>query len=387
MKTFSQAIKCYATESLKRTALYDFHVANGGKMVPFAGYEMAVLYSDMGLEESHMWCREHAAMFDVGHMGQLWITGADREAFLESISPGNIKDLKVGRSRLTQFTNENGGIEDDTIITKRDGYIYEVINAACVDSDMKLINKAIKNFKGDVKIELIPDRALIALQGPKAAAIVDELCPTDLSKQPFMSQITGTIDGIENCFLSRLGYTGEDGYEISVPNKYATKLAEKFLSYDEVKNAGLAPRDSLRLESGLCLYGSDMSKTWSVIESNLSWTIGKRRKQEANFPGAKVILDHLKNGTKVLRVGFTMDGQRVARPHYKIYDPANPKKQIGEVTSGTYSFCSKQPVGMCYVDTKFSKTGSAILVDVRGKVLPGKVAEMPFTPSGYYRGE
>ncbi|EXX59023.1 glycine decarboxylase subunit T [Rhizophagus irregularis DAOM 197198w] len=263
-------------EPLKKTPLYDFHVENGGKMVPFAGWSMPVQYSSLGVLASHLHTRENASLFDVSHMLQMRLTGRDRVSFLEKLVVADLEELPVDNSILSVFTNENGGIIDDTVICKHNDHIHIVSNAACADKDTTHIRKEINKFQqrgGDVNLKIIDDHALLALQGPKAASVLQELCDKDLSDFMFMTARHLNIKGFD-CHVTRSGYTGEDGFEIGVPSPASVHLANLLLKYPSVQLAGLGARDSLRLEAGLCLYGHDLDETTTPVEAGLTWTIG-----------------------------------------------------------------------------------------------------------------
>mmetsp|Transcript_7304 Transcript_7304/g.27336 ORF Transcript_7304/g.27336 Transcript_7304/m.27336 type:complete len:380 (-) Transcript_7304:1860-2999(-) len=372
------------SSSLKRTALHSFHKSLGAQLVPFAGWHMPVVYKDMNISASHMYCRENAGLFDVSHMGQLKISGKNRYKYVESLVPGNILDLKPGNARLTQLTNEKGGIRDDTIITKRanEDKLYMVVNAGCADADLKYMYEQLEKWS-DVSIELLPERSLLALQGPKAVDVLQRMVKYDLADLGFMSQADITVNGFEHCYVSRCGYTGEDGFEISVPSEHAEALAQEFLKHD-VAPIGLGARDTLRLEAGLCLMGQDMTEDITPIEAGLKFTVGKRRREEGNFPGAEVIVKQFEEGTDRVRVGFTMDeSKRAPRTHYPIRNENGD--EIGEVTSGTVSPCLQKPIGMGYIATPLSSVGNKINIDIRGQLYAATVTALPFVPTTFYR--
>lgn len=384
-------LKVSATQ---RTALYDFHVAQlRAKMVPFAGYEMPVEYKETvgGVLKEHMQCRNAAALFDVSHMGQLRFTGADRLEFLNQLVVADVPGLKEKSAVLSLITNAKGGIIDDTIITKFHDHIFMVVNAGCKDKDLAHIREHLRAFtaKGkQVTLEELTDRSLLAVQGPKAAAIVQKLFRgTNLSSVKFMTATYAPLNLLHSTevILSRCGYTGEDGFEISVLSKYAVQFADLLLtaSEGELKPAGLGARDSLRLEAGLCLYGHDLNEDISPIEAALGWTVAPSKKTLGGFLGSDLTRMHLKEGTKRKRVGFVMPPGPSAREGVQVF--SQDGRQIGAVTSGTFSPVLKFGIGMAYVETASSALGTAIQLEVRGKKLPGTISKMPFVPSRYYK--
>jgi len=363
-------------ETLKTVPLDALHRSLGARMVPFAGYEMPVQYA--GILAEHTACRTQAALFDVSHMGQGSLIGEGAAAALERLVPGDIAGLKPSRQRYTLLTNAQGGILDDLMVANMGDRLFLVVNAACKDQDFAHIAA---NLPAGVTLARHDDRALLALQGPAAASVLARFAP-DAAAMPFMGVATLAVAGIP-CLISRSGYTGEDGYEISVPADRAEELAKKLLAEPEVAPAGLGARDSLRLEAGLCLYGSDIDTTTTPVEAGLVWTIGKRRRTEWNFPGADVVRDQLENGTKRLRVGLRPDGRAPARAHTDITDASGAI--IGTVTSGTFGPTLGAPVAMGYVARAHAADGTAVSLTVRGKPLPARVAPMPFVPHRYVR--
>ncbi|KAF9199850.1 hypothetical protein BGZ49_009979 [Haplosporangium sp. Z 27] len=372
-----------ANEALKKTVLHDYHVENGGKMVPFAGWSMPVQYSNLGVGASHNWTRSNASVFDVSHMLATRITGKDRVKFYETITVADIENLPVGSSTLSVFTNENGGIIDDTIICKHQESLYVVSNAGCADKDLAHIRAQLKEFQnkgGDVELNIIDDHSLIALQGPQAAPVLESLIGKDLRDLPFMDARFITIKGID-CHVARSGYTGEDGFEISVPNSDAVELTRLLVSDPRVELAGLGARDSLRLEAGLCLYGHDLDDTITPVEAGLTWTIGKRRRTEGGFLGAAKIQDQLKNGVSRRRIGLVVQGAP-AREGAQIF--ANGEL-VGKVTSGCPSPSTKKNIAMGYVKNGLHKSGTELEVEVRGRKQKAVVTKMPFVPAGYHK--
>jgi aminomethyltransferase len=373
----------------KQTPLYDFHVQHGGKMVEFAGWSLPVQYNDFGIIDSCLHTRSKASLFDVSHMGQLEIFGRDREAFVESITVGDLAALDIGESRLSLFTNNNGGIIDDTIITKRTDSVQLILNAGCVEKDLEHIQSCRGKFSGDVELVFHGSHSLIALQGPEAMSVLQPLIiNVDLSRMPFMTfKDNIEIAGISGCNISRSGYTGEDGFEISIPSDDGVNhLAKKLLEHDAVRLAGLGARDTLRIEAGLCLYGSDITESTTPVEAGLAWTITKRRRQEGGgFPGDKIILDQIKNGARRKRVGLVVQNGPPARHDNNIFDSINSQSVIGITTSGTFSPSLGKAVAMGYVHSEHSAIGTNLVVEVRGKRNPVNVTKMPFVKANYYR--
>ncbi|XP_026115375.1 aminomethyltransferase, mitochondrial-like [Carassius auratus] len=371
---------------LKKTPLYDFHRAQGGKMVEFAGWSMSVQYKDSHIN-THMHTRQHCSIFDVSHMLQTKVHGRDRVKFIESLIVGDIAELKDNQGTLSLFTNTKGGIMDDLIVTKTDqGYLYVVSNAGCADKDSAHMQARLQEFKAaghDVDLEFM-EESLIALQGPSMAQVLQKGVGDDLRKLTFMTSVLTPVFGIQGCRVTRCGYTGEDGVEISVPSEDVVSLTEKLLADGEVKLAGLGARDSLRLEAGLCLYGNDIDETTTPVEASLVWTIGKRRRQAQDFPGADIIVPQIKAKTLRKRVGLISAGPPV-RQHTPIL--SSDGRVIGEVTSGCPSPCLKQNVAMGYVEAGFSKVGTSIQVEVRKKAVQAVVSKMPFVPTKYYMGQ
>ena len=367
-----------AGESPKRTPLHDLHRELGGKMVPFAGYEMPVQYP-AGILKEHLHTRAKAGLFDVSHMGQLRIRGDAAAKAIESLIPGDIQGLAEGGMRYTQLTNDRGGIRDDLMVTNAGDHLFVIVNAACKDADVAHLRAGLPHCR----IEQLEDRALIALQGPAAAVVLARHAAADVGRMKFMSAAPVAIDGID-CFVSRSGYTGEDGYEISAPGSRIVALAEALLAEPEVAPIGLGARDSLRLEAGLCLYGHDINETTTPVEAGLTWSIGKRRREEGGFPGDAVIRDQIANGARRKRVGIALEGRAPAREHTELTDEQGGR--IGEVTSGGFGPSVGGPVAMGYVDAAHAAVGTPVKATVRGKPLPARVAKLPFVEQRYYRG-
>lgn len=371
---------------LKRTPLYDLHVALGAKMVPFAGYEMPVQYS-LGVMKEHLHCREAAGLFDVSHMGQVILRSENPDvakAALERLIPQDVLGLGEGRQRYGFFTNAAGGIEDDLMFANRGDHLFVVVNAACKEADVARMRE---DLEPEVTVKLLENRALLALQGPKAEAVLAEHHPM-VSEMRFMDVATVPIAGAE-CWVSRSGYTGEDGYEISVPVAAAADLARALLEHDDVEAIGLGARDSLRLEAGLCLYGHDIDDTTSPVEAGLTWGIQKARRsagaREGGFPGADRILSELAEGVSRQRVGLKPDGRAPMREGTALFATEAATDPVGTVTSGGFGPSVNGPVAMGYVETAHSQVGTALFGEVRGKRLPVTVASLPFVAAGFKR--
>jgi len=359
---------------LKRTPLYDVHVARGAKMVPFAGYEMPVQYP-VGIIAEHLHTRTQAGLFDVSHMGQVRLSGSSPDIALETLVPGELRGLAPGRMRYTLMLNDSGGIIDDLMVTRVEDGLVLVVNAACKDTDIAHLRTELGRI---VVIDVLGDRALLALQGPAAAAVLERLLP-GVATMPFLSGAA-----IGEFFVTRSGYTGEDGFEISIPSAQAAEWAERLLSEPEVAPAGLGARDTLRLEAGLCLYGHDIDESTNPIEAGLAWTIGKRRRDEGGFPGAAAILATLASGSGRRRVGILPDGRAPARDGTIITDPAG--NEIGAVTSGGFGPTVGGPIAMGYVAAEFAAIGTPLNLLVRDVPRPARVVKLPFVATRYYRG-
>jgi len=366
------------SKDLKKTPLDSLHRELGGKMVPFAGYDMPVQYP-AGILSEHTHTREQASLFDVSHMGQAAIRGTDPVAALEALVPGDLQALSHGQMRYTMFTNDQGGILDDLMVTRRGDHLFLIVNAACKEQDFEHMQAHLGEGN---ELEIMEDRALLALQGPQAAAVLGRLAPA-ARLMNFMTSEPLSIGDIP-CIISRSGYSGEDGYEISLPAEEAERLARLLLDEPEVRAAGLGSRDSLRLEAGLCLYGSDIDETTTPIEAGLIWTISKRRREEGGFPGASVVQDQIANGALRRRVGIKPDGKAPARAHTEITDTEG--NTIGEITSGGFGPSVGGPVAMGYVKIPFAKAETPINLMVRGKAQPARVFKLPFSEHRYFKG-
>ena len=362
---------------LQRTALHGLHLALGAKMVPFAGYDMPVQYPD-GIITEHQHTRSQASLFDVSHMGQVRLRGADAAAALESLVPGDLRALQPGEMRYTLLTNDAGGIRDDLIVTNGGDHLFVVVNAGCKLADIAYLRATLPDR---VVIEPLTDRALLALQGPAAAAVMARLAPASGTLK-FMQAHAMDVAGFA-CFVTRSGYTGEDGFEISVADTDARILAERLLDEPGVRAAGLGARDTLRLEAGLCLYGHDIDPTTTPIEAGLAWTIGKRRRGEGGFPGAAIILAQLRDGPPRKRVGLKPEGRAPAREHTAIHDSG--ARNIGEVTSGGFGPTVGWPIAMGYVTKEFAAPGTMVNLMVRDVARPAQVVALPFLPPRYFK--
>jgi aminomethyltransferase len=371
---------------LSFTPLHDWHVEAGARMVPFAGYSMPVQYTD-GILTEHNFTREKAGLFDVSHMGQALLVALDRDhetvaRALERLVPADILNLKPGQQRYTQLLNEEGGILDDLMVTRpvdprRAGTLVLVVNAACKAADFAHIEASLDN---EINLVRRDDRALIALQGPAAARTLAQHVP-GIAKIPFMSAVEAEFDA-KPVEISRSGYTGEDGYEISVPASRVVQVWSALMRSEAVKAIGLGARDSLRLEAGLCLYGHDIDTTTSPVEAGLTWSIQKRRRETGGFPGFSRILRELREGPPRLRVGIRPDGRQPAREGTEIF---SGDRKIGIVTSGGFGPTVQAPVAMGYVEAAFAKPDTPLTLLVRGKELPARVSAMPFAPHRYFR--
>ncbi|MGK9236382.1 glycine cleavage system aminomethyltransferase GcvT [Inquilinus limosus] len=367
---------------LQRTPLFDLHVELGAKLVPFAGYEMPVQYP-AGILKEHLHTRAEAGLFDVSHMGQAWLEaepGEDVAALIETLVPGDIAGLAPGRIRYSLLLNDEGGILDDLMITRSPdpALLFLVVNAACKDADFAHIAT---KLAGRARLVRLDDRALIALQGPKAAEVLARHAfgADDLA---FMESGSFALDRVE-CLISRSGYTGEDGFEISAPAEEAERIARFLLSEPEVAPIGLGARDSLRLEAGLCLYGHDIDTTTTPVEAGLAWTIGKRRRAEGGFPGADRILKQLAEGPARKRVGLKPEGRAPAREGTPIL--SSDGREIGRVTSGGFGPTVGGPVAMGYVEAGFAAAGTPVSLLIRDKAHPAVVAALPFVAPNFHR--
>ena len=362
--------------NLKLTPLDALHRKLDAKMAAFAGYDMPVSYP-LGVMKEHEHTRAAASLFDVSHMGQVLLRGDNVIAAIESIVPGDIQGLTNHGTRYTLLTNDQGGIRDDLMVSRLNDTIYAVVNAGCKVQDLAYIRERIGN---QVEIEELTDKALLAIQGPKASEVLSRFVPA-VRHMSFMSIAEFHINDIP-CLITRSGYTGEDGYEISLPASDAENFAHLLLGEDELQFAGLGARDSLRLEAGLCLYGNDIDTTTTPIEAGLTWVIGKNRRQAGAFPGADIIIDQIANKPARKRVGIKPDGRAPARAGTEITDmDGNP---IGSITSGGFGPSVGGPVAMGYVKTEFSTPETPVQLIVRGKAMPAQTIKLPFVPHRYF---
>lgn len=372
------------TETLAKTPLHALHLELGAKMVPFAGYDMPVQYP-LGVLKEHLHTRDQAGLFDVSHMGQIRLRGSDAGQALETLVPVDIIDLPVGLQRYAVFTDTNGGILDDLMVARLGpDELMLVVNAACKDQDLAHLRQ---HIGGQCEIEpLFEARALLALQGPAAAEVLGRLAP-EVKKMTFMQFDNVRLEGVE-CYVSRSGYTGEDGYEISVPADKAEALARALLAQPEVQPIGLGARDSLRLEAGLCLYGHDMSSATTPIEASLGWALSKVRRADGaragGFPGAERIYAQQRDGVAQKRVGLLPQERVPVREGAEIVDADGAV--IGRVTSGGFGPSLGGPVAMGYLPADKAALDTDVWAMVRGKRVPMKVARTPFVPQRYYRG-
>jgi aminomethyltransferase len=357
-----------------RTGLYDLHLELGAKMVPFAGYEMPVQYP-MGVLKEHLHTRAAAGLFDVSHMGQV-ILPITAVAALEALVPVDIAGLGLNRQRYAMFTNEAGGILDDLMVANRGDHLFVVVNAACKGADIAHLRAHIEG------VTEVTDRALLALQGPAAEAALARLVP-GVAAMRFMDVGTFGWQGAD-LWISRSGYTGEDGFEISVPDAVAVAFARALLDQPEVAPIGLGARDSLRLEAGLCLYGHDIDTTTTPVEAGLTWAIQKRRRAEGGFPGAERILRELTEGPVRLRMGLRPEGRAPMREGVEIFAEATGGAPIGRVTSGGFGPSIEAPMAMAYLPAGLA-LGTTVYGEVRGKRLPATIVAMPFQPNTYKR--
>ncbi|KAL0954353.1 hypothetical protein HGRIS_003347 [Hohenbuehelia grisea] len=380
--------RAYATASsseLRRTPLYDFHVRNGAKIVDFAGWQMPLQYGEVGQVAAHNHTRTSASLFDVSHMVQSQFRGPGAAEFLQRLTPASLESLSPYTSTLSVMLNEQGGIIDDLIITKHaeDAY-YVVTNAGRRDRDLSWIQKQLNEWKGGkIDWELLEGWGLLALQGPQSASFLQSLTSFDLKQLTFGKTAYIPIEGF-NLHVARGGYTGEDGFEISIPPKQTEEFTELIYKNPPVQLAGLGARDSLRIEAGMCLYGNDLDEETSVVEAGLSWVVGKSRKQSLDCIGAERVLKDLKNGPPRRRVGFVVEGAP-ARQGAKIFAPGSDDL-LGQITSGIPSPTLGKNIAMGYVRNGSHKKGAEVEVEVRGKRRKAAIVGMPFVEARYYRG-
>ena len=362
----------------KKTSLYKLHHNNSAKFVEFAGYQMPIQYSD-GIVEEHKFTRSNAGIFDVSHMGQLLIYGNDDLVEdLEKIFPLDLKNLEVNHSKYSFLMNDEAGIYDDLIITKIEGGFMIILNAACKDNDHKILSKLLSN-KYDMSLD--ESRSLIAIQGPKSVRILDDLI-NSVENLNFMSG-DWFIYKEQKVYVTRSGYTGEDGFEISIENHLAENFTKELLEKG-AKLIGLGARDTLRLEAGLCLYGHELDINKTPIEANLKWAISKQRIENGDFIGSDIIKNQINEGVKQTRVGIMPEGRIIAREKTKIFNEAD--LLIGEITSGTFGPSVNGPVAMGYIEKEFSKKDTKVFLEVRGKKHPANICGLPFYKKSYVKG-
>ncbi|MEM1110797.1 MAG: glycine cleavage system aminomethyltransferase GcvT [Pseudomonadota bacterium] len=368
--------------TLNTTPLDALHRELGAKMVPFAGYDMPVQYPQ-GIIKEHLHTREGAGLFDVSHMGQVIVEGEGSADLLERLVPADVHGLPLGGQTYALFTNDEGGVLDDLIITRWDEErFFLVVNAACKAEDIAHMRAALDGQS----LTVLESQALLALQGPKAREVMAAVCPA-AAERVFMSGSHESIDGVD-CFITCSGYTGEDGFEISVPGDAADALARRLLAFEQVEPIGLGARDSLRLEAGLCLYGHELTTEIDPVQAGLIWAISKVRRpggeRPGGFPGADTIFSRIDKRPPLRRVGLVVEGKRPVREGQAVVDASGA--QVGEICSACYGASVGGPIAMAYVQRELGEPGTALAVDVRGKALPVSVTRMPFSPQRYYRG-
>jgi len=368
----------------KKTPLFDLHQRLGARMVEFAGYSMPLQYKT-GIKTEHLHTREAAGLFDVSHMGQILISGAESAAALERLIPIDLGTLAIDEQKYGLLLNPDGGILDDLIVTRRSTDSFSlVVNAGCKQADIEHLQQ---HLPENVKLEHHTNLALLALQGPAAHTVIESEI-SNLHQLTFMHAVSTELFGYP-CRVSRCGYTGEDGFEISIEQQSATALAEKILQHPAVAPVGLGARDSLRLEAGLCLYGHDMDATTTAIEAGLKWSISKTRRpgesKAGGYLGADVIESQINSGAEKTRVGILIDGRAPAREGAVILDAA-AEKEIGRITSGGFSPCLEQPVAMGFIATAYAKAGTKITIQVRKRTIDAVIHKLPFTPLRFFRG-
>lgn len=355
--------------------LDSWHKDRGGRMVEFAGYMMPVQYE--GIMAEHLWTRENAGLFDVSHMGQLYITGEGVEAALEAALPIDLSTLKTGSVRYSLLLDENGGILDDLMVTRWESGFYLVVNGATKWDDIGTLREYLPD---DITLNHLDENALLALQGPKAAEALERHAP-GVSALTFMKGGSFKLGGVDG-WISRSGYTGEDGFEIAIPGDSAAMVADLLCGEPDVKPIGLGARDSLRLEAGLPLYGHDMDPARGPVEAGLAFGVNKRRRLEGGFPGSERVQRDFAEGTAQKRIGLKLNGRQAAREGAKVFQG---EQEVGVVTSGGFSPSLQHPIAMAYVDAAFAADGTALSIELRGKRLDATVAAMPFVPNRYHR--
>eukprot|EP01094_Clydonella_sp_ATCC50884_P002673 TRINITY_DN1202_c0_g3_i2.p1 TRINITY_DN1202_c0_g3~~TRINITY_DN1202_c0_g3_i2.p1 ORF type:complete len:408 (+),score=118.92 TRINITY_DN1202_c0_g3_i2:146-1369(+) len=379
----SSHVRALATSTgpLRKSPLHAFHEEQQAKMGGYAGWDLPLQYKEQ-VKESHLHTRAHASIFDVSHMQKLRFHGDDRAKFFESVTVADLSRIAPGQGGYTLIPNEKGGIIDDAVFNLFPDHIYMVVNAGCAAKDLAYFEQKLSEFKsngGDVEMETY-DGALIALQGPTSAAVLSALCPIDFAAFPFMQSERTTVGGID-ALVTRCGYTGEDGFEIGVSEENGIALAQLLCAHENVLPAGLAVRDTLRLEAGLCLYGNDLDEETSPIEAGLNWTISKRRRAEGGFPGFERVAKDLKEGVSRKRVGFKLE-KGICREGAEVQNSEGDS--IGRVCSGTFSPCLEHGIGMAYVSKSAAKVGTPLSMCVRKRAFPAAVTKMPFVATNYF---
>lgn len=359
---------------LKQTPLHQLHLELGGRMAAFAGYELPIQYRK-GIIHEHLHCRSHAGFFDISHMGQCLITGDKAASELDRLTPSDITGLKLGQQKYTVLTNNEGGIIDDIIVARIESGLRIVVNAACKDKDFQYIASHLSNRCQFVELK---DQALVALQGPMAEYIIMKFSAL-AATLPFMAECETTLDNIK-CTISRCGYTGEDGFEISVANHHAEALAKLLLAENDVIPIGLGARDTLRLEAGLCLYGHELNEAVTPVEAGLAWVV---KKGKTTFPGAEKIIRQLQQGTEKKRVGLIADSKQPIRENIAVYNDND--EVVGQTTSGSYAPSLGKPVAMALLDMRYCEIGNRLTAKVRGQLIPATVVALPFVPHRYQR--
>ena len=374
------------TQSMRKTPLNGLHREFGAKLTEFAGYEMPVQYR-LGILGEHQHTRKKAGLFDVSHMGQVILSGQSYEETalaLEKVLPMDVLGLEIGRQRYGFLTTDEGGILDDLMFSNRSDHIFVVLNAACKDSDIKYLRS---HLEPNISIKEIENRALIALQGPASEAVLGKYHP-QIKNMKFMDVETLTIDGAE-CWISRSGYTGEDGFEISIPAEAAEPITRSILSNQNVEFIGLGARDSLRLEAGLCLYGHDIDQETTPVEASLTWAIQKARRSNGSrasgFIGSEIILKQLAGGTNKKRVGLLPQTRAPMREGVEIFATETSKEAIGKITSGGYGPTVGYPIAMGYINSEYANSEDDLFGELRGKRVPVKVSNLPFVPLNFKR--
>ena len=369
------AISDSSGEDLRSLPLADWHAEHGARMVPFAGHAMPLQYE--GIVAEHEWTRTHASLFDVSHMGQLRLTGPEMDVWLETLVPGDIAGLKPGRMRYSMLLDETGGILDDLMVTRLGDHLFLVVNGAMRVADLAYLRA---QLPANLSLGELSGHALLALQGPEAAAVLDVLVPA-AANLGFLQAAVFDWQG-HDLMISRSGYTGEDGFEISLPAEAARPLAQAIVADERARPAGLGARDSLRLEAGLPLYGHDLTPDTDPVSAGLAFAISKRRRDAGGFPGAARIASLLAEGPPLMRVGLALEGRLPGREGAQVYHQDHP---VGRITSGGFSPTLQHPVALAMIASEHASEGSVLAVEVRGKMLPARVVPLPFVPHRYYR--